>query len=125
MQEYLLLIRNPGDGKTGLTPEEHRQFLTACEVYIEKLGKNGHLKRAQPLLREGKMVKGSPGSFQEGPYSESEEIIVGYYQLFAKDLNEATALARENPEFSYVKGAKIEVRPVKMKEESTAYVYPS
>jgi hypothetical protein len=29
-----------------------------------------------------------------------------------------------NPEFEYTKTARIEIRPIKMKEESTAYVYP-
>lgn len=36
----------------------------------------------------------------------------------------AVAIAKENPEFAFVNGAKIEVRPIKTKEQSTAYVYP-
>lgn len=29
------------------------------------------------------------------------------------------------PEFAFVKGAKIELRPIKMIEQSTSYVYPT
>jgi hypothetical protein len=125
MKEFMLLIRNEGDAKAALSPEQLQQFLKACQVYIEELKKNGNLISAQPLVREGKMITGTPGTFGEGPYNEGKEIIVGYYHILAKDLGEATAIAQLNPEFAFVKGAKIELRPIKMLEQSTSYVYPS
>jgi hypothetical protein len=124
MKEFMLLIRNEGDGKSALSSEQQQQFLNDCMVYIQNLTKNGKLKGAQPLVREGKMVSGRPGAFKDGPYNESKEIIVGYYHIIAKDMDEAISIAQENPEFAYVKGAKIEVRPIKTVEESTSFVYP-
>jgi hypothetical protein len=124
MKEFMLLIRNEGDGKAGLSPEQQQQFLKACMLYIETLMKNGNLKSAQPLVREGKMISGTPGTFKDGPYNETKEIIVGYYHILAKDMDEAIAISKGNPEFAYIKGAKIEVRPIKMMEDSTSYVYP-
>jgi len=120
----MLLIRNDGDGKSGLSAEQQQRFLNDCMVYIQNLTKNGKLKGAQPLIREGKMVSGRPGAFKDGPYNESKEIIVGYYHIVAKDMDEAIAIAQGNPEFAYIKGAKIEVRPIKSVEESTSFVYP-
>ena len=120
----MLLIRNEGDGKAALSPEEQQKFLKDCMVYIENLKKNGNLKGAQPLSREGKMIIGSTGAFKDGPYNETKEIIVGYYHILAKDLDEASAIAKGNPEFAYNKGAKIEIRPIKTVEETTSYVYP-
>ena len=38
-------------------------------------------------------------------------------------MNKAIAIAKENPEFEYTSTARIEVRPIKMKEESSSYVY--
>jgi hypothetical protein len=124
MKEFMLLIRNQADSKTSFSPELNLQFLDACKVYIEKLMKNGNLKSAQPLVREGKMISGSKDSWNEAPYSTSTEVIVGYYHIFANNLDEAIAMAKGNPEFEYTTTARIEVRPIKMKEESTAYVYP-
>jgi hypothetical protein len=124
MKEYMLLIRNEGDGKAGFTTDQQQQFLKSCEVYIEKLKKNNSLISAQPMVREGKMISGKPGAFNEGPYNEGKEILVGYYHVLAKDIYEAIAIAKENPEFAFVKGAKIEVRPLKMVEQSTNYQYP-
>jgi hypothetical protein len=124
MKEFMLIIRNEGGGKAALSPEEQQQFLKACQVYIENLMKNGNLQSAQPLERDGKMISGTPNAFKDGPYNETKEIIVGYYHILAKDLDEAIAIAKGNPEFAFIKGAKIEVRPIKMVEKSTSFVYP-
>ena len=121
----MLLIRNQGDGKASLSSEQQQKFLKACEEYIDDLKKKGNLKSAQPLVREGKIIAGSPGNFKDGPYDETSEIMVGYYHIMANDLDDATAIAKRNPEFAFVKGARIEIRPVKMVEQSTNYTYPT
>jgi len=124
MKEFMLLIRNLGDSKSTFSPAQDLAFLKACQVYVEGLKSNGNLVSAQPLIREGKMISGFNGSWNEGPYSETAEVIVGYYHIMAQDLDEAIAIAKGNPEFAYTTTARIEVRPIKMKEESTSYVYP-
>jgi hypothetical protein len=124
MKEFMLLIRNGNDSKSAFSPEQNQAFLNACMVYIERLKKNGNLKSAQPLVREGKMISGSNGAWKDGPYNESKEVIVGYYHILAKDLDEAVSVAKGNPEFEYTTTARIEVRPIKMMEESTSYIYP-
>jgi hypothetical protein len=125
MKEFMLLIRNESDSKDAFSPEQNQAFLKACEVYIENLKKNGNLKKAQPLVREGKMISGSNGAWKDGPFNESKEVIVGYYHILAKDLDEAVAIAKGNPEFAFTTTARIEVRPIKTAEATTAYVYPN
>jgi hypothetical protein len=124
MKEFMLLIRNIDDPKAGFSKEQQQHFLNDCELYIEKLTKERKLKSAQPLIREGVMISGQPGGFKAGPYNETKEIIVGYYHIFANDLEEAIAIAKGNPEFAYQPNAKIEVRPIKTMEETTSYTYP-
>ena len=124
MKEFMLLIRNESDSKSGFSSEKNQQFLKSCEHYIDKLMKQGKLKSAQPLVREGKMISGSNGLWQEAPFSESKEVIVGYYHILANDLDDAIEIAKGNPEFEYTSTARIEVRPIKMKEETTGFVYP-
>jgi len=124
MKEFMLLIHNEGDNKASLSPEQRQQFLKDCMVYIEGLMKNGNLKGAQPLVRDGKMISGVPGAFKDGPYNETKEIIVGYYHIMAENIDQAIDIAKGNPEFAYNANAKIEVRPIKTMEESTSYIYP-
>jgi hypothetical protein len=124
MKEFMLIVRNEKDHQAGWPEQKHRQFLDACKVYIDQLKQEQKLIAAQPLVREGKMISGSKGAWKDAPFSDSREVIVGYYHILAKDLDEAMAIAKRNPEFEYTRTAKIEVRPVKMKEEITGFVYP-
>jgi hypothetical protein len=64
-------------------------------------------------------------TWAEQPYDVGREIQAGYYHIRAKDLADAIAIAKRNPEFAYRPTAKIEVRAVKTDEDATGYVYPS
>jgi len=124
MKEFMLLIHNDADSKLAFTPDREKEFLNACRVYIETLKKTDNLISAQPLVREGVMISGYDGHWEKAPYRENKEVIVGYYHIKADNLDQAIAIAKDNPEFEYTHTARIEVRPIKMKEETTAYLYP-
>ena len=124
MKEYMLLIMNEGHSKAVFSAEQHRKFLDSCKEYISKLTEEKKLIAAQPLMREGMIISGSKGSWKETAFDESAEVQVGYYHIVAKDINEAIAIAKENPEFEFTRNARIIVRPVKMQQETTGYAYP-
>jgi hypothetical protein len=124
MIEFMLLIRNEMGHHESMSPEQQQQFLEKCRIYIEDLKKEGRLKGAQPMVRQGVMISGTKGAWEKGPFNESKEVIVGYYHILAKDLEDAIAIAKGNPEFEYGTTARIEVRPTKMMEETTGYSYP-
>ena len=124
MKEFMLLIRNQGDQKSAMSLAVHEEFLKSCETYIIMLKKEGKLIAAQPLAREGKIVAGSKTGWKETPVDAKKEIQVGYYHIFAEDMDDAIAIAKRNPEFEYGTTASIEVRPIKTAEQTTGYVYP-
>ena len=101
MKGFMLLIRDEIDHQVKWSPEQHEQFLKKCENYISNLTKEGKLKSAQPLVREGKIVSGPKGAWKEGPFNECKEIIVGYYHILAEDLKDAVAIAKGNPDYVY------------------------
>ena len=120
----MLYIRNSGDAKAALSKEEHLEFIKKCEIYIGRLKSEGKLIAAQPLIREGFRISKEGNSWKNTTLDPTKEIHVGYYHILATDLEEAIAMAKGNPEFEYVPSASIEVRPIKMKEEDTNFVYP-
>jgi hypothetical protein len=124
VQEFKLLIRNQPQAKDALSPEQHLAFVKACEAYIGRLKEAGKLIAAQPLQREGVMLSGKDGAWQQAPYAEGPDVIVGYYHIVAEDLAEAVSLAQGNPEFSFTSTARVEVRPIKGTERATGFVYP-
>ncbi len=124
MKEFMFFIRKQSGSKETLSTEQHQKFLKGCELYIGKLKSEGKLISAQPIERTGVIISSATGMWNEVPFNESTEVIGGYYHILAKDLNEAIAIAKANPEFEFNPKTRIEVRPLKMKEESTGFVYP-
>jgi len=124
MKEFMFYIRNEKDAKKALTNEEHLSFIKKCEVYIGILKREGKLIAAQPLVREGVVIKKSEGGWSERDISTDKDVQVGYYHIQANDMEDAVRIAKENPEFEYVPSASIEVRPIKTKEAETGFVYP-
>ena len=125
MKEFMFFIRKRSNSENTLSPEKLNQFLKACETYIDKLKQQGKLISAKPIVWSGKILSGKTGNWEETPYNETKEIIGGYYHILAKDIDEAIEIAKANPEFTFNEDTRIEVRPVKMKEEKTGYTYPS
>jgi CheY-like chemotaxis protein len=122
LREFMLYIRNDG---SELAPAQEEPFLQACAGYIEELKRQGKLVSAQPLGDEGKILSKTDGNWNMDSYRSGREINAGYYHIRAEDLEEAIAIAKRNPEFTYRPTAKIEVRAIKTDEETTGYVYPS
>ena len=123
-KEFMLYIRNAGDAKAALTADEHLAFVKKCEVYIQRLKSEDKLIAAQPIVREGFVISKNKGEWTNSKIDPTKEVQVGYYHIKADDINEAIAIARDNPEFEFVPSATIEVRPIKVKEEQTNFVYP-
>jgi hypothetical protein len=124
MKEFMLYIRNEKDAKKSLSEDQHLKFIKKCEVYIGKLKSENKLISAQPLIREGIVIKKTQTGWAEKNISSDKDIQVGYYHILANDINEATKIAKDNPEFEYVPSASIEVRPIKTEEKETGFVYP-
>ena len=92
--------------------------------FIGKLKSENKLIAAQPLVREGVVIKKDESGWTEKNISSDAEVQVGYYHILDNDIDEAIKIAKANPEFEYVPSASIEVRPVKTKEKDTGFVYP-
>lgn len=124
MKEYMFYIRNKQDAKKSLTGDEHLAFVRQCEVYIGQLKAKDQLIAAQPLVREGISLSRDGNQWIQKDLSSTEELQVGYYHIKARNMDEAMAIAKDNPEFAYVPSASIEIRLIKTKEEETGFVYP-
>ncbi|AFD05875.1 YciI family protein [Solitalea canadensis] len=123
-QEFMFYIRNSGDAKAALSDDEHLKFIKQCEVYIGQLKSEGKLVAAQPIIREGVVIRKVNNEWTEESIDPTKEVQVGYYHIIADSMSEAVEIAKRNPEFEYVSSASIEIRPVKTKEEQTDFEYP-
>ncbi|WP_258103588.1 YciI family protein [Marinoscillum sp. MHG1-6] len=112
MQEFMLFIKTTGDHLAHLSPQEQQAHVQKIGNYIGGLMNDGKLVGAQPLEMGGAVVQGNKGSFKDGPFTESKEVIVGYFHIKAASLEEAVAIAKANPIFEDTE-ATMEIRPIK------------
>ena len=111
MKEFMLFIRNEGNPVEDLSPEQQQEHVQKVGGFIMKMVSEGKMKAAQPLEMEGRMLSYENGSFTDGPFNETKEVISGYYHILAKDLEEAVSIAKADPRFE--DGTwRIEIRPV-------------
>ena len=121
----MFYIRNEKDAKKSLTEDQHHAFIKQCEIYISNLKNENKLIAAQPIVREGVILKKTDNDWNEKDIATDKETQVGYYHILATNMAEAIKIAKDNPEFAYVPSATIEVRPIKTKEIETGFVYPT
>jgi hypothetical protein len=63
------------------------------------------------VMDEGKVVRTGKGSFTDGPYAETKDVVAGFSVVKARDLEEAIALTKDHPLFEM--GGMIEVRTIR------------
>lgn len=112
MKDYLLIIRTEGSVWQDLSPEQLQKHMENGSAYIGKLIKEGKLKNANPIEKEGsRIVAKNHGTLKDGPFNESKEVVAGYFHIVATNIEEAVSIAKENPIFNDIP-TKIEIHPM-------------
>ncbi len=111
MKEFMLFIRNEGNPVAEFSPKQQQEHVQKVGAFIQKMVSEGKMKAAQPLEMQGNMVSYENGSFIDGPFNETKEVISGYYHILASDLEEAIKIAKSDPRFEDGKW-RIEIRPI-------------
>ncbi|MBK8185123.1 MAG: hypothetical protein IPK63_20390 [Candidatus Competibacteraceae bacterium] len=104
--EYLVISRGQWD--SDLPQDEIQHAIDDFYAWYEQLLEEGKIKAGQRLAKEGKIV--SKQQVTDGPFSETKEIIGGYWFFLAGSLEEAVELAKGNP--CLARGLINEIRPI-------------
>ncbi|RYD37023.1 MAG: hypothetical protein EOP87_04365 [Verrucomicrobiaceae bacterium] len=107
--QYLLLFRDTNWHRE-LSLNEIQEIMSRTNAWFEGLSQQGIMKAGQPLDGVGAEVSYQSGSVVDGPFTETKESVGGYILIEAASLEEAVAIARQNPMVPC--GLKVEVRPV-------------
>lgn len=113
MPSYMLLLYDSPTDFAGLAPEEMQQIIEKYRAWGDRLREKGRFLDSHKLRDgEGRVLKGGEGPVRvlDGPYSETKEVIGGYFTVEAEGYDEAVELARDCPHLQY--GGTIEVRAI-------------
>ena len=108
---YLLLIREPRGQRADRNEEEGKQAYESMLRFGEGLAKRGILVAAESLRDDSQGVRvsirdGKTG-LVDGPFTESKEMIGGFFLLDVSSKEEAIEIARQCPAAAF---ATVEVR---------------
>jgi len=109
MAQFMLLLHSDPSGFQQLSPEETQKALEKFMAWRNKpFTRDGHRLTDDA----GRVMRSQGGKTRtaDGPYSETKEILGGYYTIEAADYDDAVRLAQDHPTLEY--GGTIEVRQV-------------
>jgi hypothetical protein len=119
----MVIVKGNKDSEAGVLPG--REILTAMGKYNEELVKAGVMLAGEGLhaSSKGKRIKFSGGkhSVTDGPFTETKELIAGFWLWQVRSMEEAIEWLKRSP---FDGGAEIEVRQVFEAEDFGAALTP-
>ena len=108
MAKFMLLLYDDPAGWTKLTPAEMQQAIEKYGAWRKKPFTLDAQRLAGDVGRVIRVQNGKPRT-TDGPYSETKEVLGGYYTIEAANYDEAVKLALSHPHLEH---GTIEVRQV-------------
>jgi hypothetical protein len=116
----MVIVKATEDSEAGIQPNE--QMLSEMMKYNEQLVRAGIMLAGDGLRpsSDGKRVRfsGTSRSVVDGPFSETKELIAGYWMWQVKSLAEAVEWVKRCPN-PMLGDSEIEIRPVYEVEDFT------
>lgn len=115
MESYILLLHECAGSKSQLGPEEIQAIIAKYKAWGERLREAGRLAGGSKLEDgTGRTMHGAGGSVRisDGPFTETKDVVGGFYILQAASYDEAVELCRDCPHLEYGNG--IEIRRVEV-----------
>ena len=113
MAHYMLLLHHTTGDQPDLSPEEIQGVIAKYREWSERMGAAGKLVGGDKLAADaGRVLRMADDrvSVVDGPYSETKEIVGGYFMIDAADYDDAVDIAGTCPHLSF--GGTIELRAV-------------
>jgi hypothetical protein len=110
---FMILVKASKDSEAGVMPSE--QMLTEMTKFNEELSKAGVMLAGEGLHPSSKGVRvrfdGAKRTVIDGPFTETKELVAGYWLWEVKSRDEAIEWAKRIP-FHDAPGTEVEIRQV-------------
>jgi len=123
--KVIVFVKASNDSEAGKMPSE--ELLREMGNFNEELVKAGVMLAGEGLHPSSKgkrmIFKGAGRTFVDGPFSETKELVAGFWIWQVKSMDEAVEWARRIPNPDHADG-EIELRPVFTDEDFGAALTP-
>ena len=113
--KVMVMVKATKNSEAGVLPS--KELLTAMTAYNEELVRAGIVLAGDGLhpSSKGKRVRfsaGKPRTVVDGPFSETKELVAGYWLWQVKSMEEALEWVRRCPDPMPGEESELELRPV-------------
>lgn len=113
MPQFLLLLYGDPTRWQAMPPQDRQAAFGKYMDWSRRARENGFSVGSNKLTDDaGKVVRGAKPAATDGPYSETKEVLGGYYLIEAANYDAAVRLSLDHPHLQY--GGTIEVRQVEV-----------
>ena len=113
MPSYILLLKEDPNAFVEMSPEQMQAIIQRYKDWRDGLERDGRLVGSNKLTEEGGRLMSRAGNgdvrVTDGPYSETKEIIAGYFAYTADSYEHAVEIARDCPHLDF---GEIHVREI-------------
>ena len=110
MKDFMMIFMGPDYNLLGLSPEETQARMGNWFAWHEKMEAKGIVKYGEALHTGGRHITGKNAVVSDGPFAEGKELIGGYYVIKAENIDAATEIAKDYPDFDL--DGTVEIREV-------------
>ena len=108
MAQYMLLLRG-GEFKQ-YSPEEMQKIVENYIAWGDRLRAEGRHRGGEQLKEGGRILSAKGAKVVDGPFTETKEVVGGYFTIAAESFEQAAAISRGCPHLTY--GGTIEIREI-------------
>lgn len=110
MAQFAVLMTESDDAWAKLPAAEQEALLAKYMAWVAELQKTDRMRGGAPLGEPGRLLLQIGGAVVEAPYTATKDVLTGWFVIEAKDLADATAVARGCPALTH--GESVIVRPL-------------
>jgi len=110
MEQYLILLHEHNQIPQ-LSPEEMQAVIEKYKDWGRRLHASGNFLGSNKLEDTGRVLRGDAGKVRitDGPFTETKDVLGGYYLIQAESYEHAAELCRDSPHLAF--GA-VEIRRI-------------
>jgi len=110
MKDFMLIFIGTDYDAMGLSPKEIQNRMGKWFEWQEKMEAKGVLKSGHALQPEMRLIKGKERTVTDIASLEAKELVGGYNIINAKNIEEASEIAQDYPDYDI--GGTVEIREI-------------
>lgn len=97
MPQFIVFMHENDNAWEKTSLEERQKIMEKYFSWARKLRERNQMRGGEVLAKGGRVLRTQGTSIVDGPFTETKEVVTGFFIIEAADLTQATEIARECP----------------------------